>query len=200
MLLLAIDTATQQVGVAVGSPDGVLAEVRLAQGRRHAEQLAPAIGYALAEAQVSVGDLTAVAVGIGPGLFTGVRVGVTTAKVMAHTLGVPVVPVSSLDLVAHPLAFVSRPVVAVTDARRGEVYWATYHAGPGPEGLWRVGTHRVGSPEALVSELAGARWLAAGDGAVRYQPCLEEGGSVTVLPPAFSFPSPSALVDRKSVV
>lgn len=199
-MLLAVDTATSQVGVALGSDDAVVAEVRLVQGRRHAEQLAPAISYVLREAGVTVEQLSAVAVGIGPGLFTGVRVGVTTAKVVAHTLGVPVVPVPSLDLVAHPLRVAGRPVVAVIDARRGEIYWAAYR--PVRGGLERTGDYRVGSPDELASELSsasgGPAWLAAGEGALRYGARLAPLESVDLAPPAFSFPSPSALLEVAS--
>ena len=124
MLILGMDTSTAQVAVAVGGEAGVLAEVRLTGGRRHAEQLAPAVEYVLREAGVDVRDVDAFALGIGPGLFTGLRVGLTTAKVMAASLGRPVVPVSSLELVALPVRHVTGVVVAVTDARRSEVYRA----------------------------------------------------------------------------
>ena len=81
----------------------MLGEVRLAGGRRHAEQLAPAIEYLRRELGIDLGHLAAIAVGIGPGLFTGLRVGVTTGKVMAQALRIPVVGIPSLDLVAYPL-------------------------------------------------------------------------------------------------
>ena len=98
MLVLAIDTATTQVGVAIGDGARVLGEVRMIGARRHAEQLAPAVAYLCSETGVSLDRIAAIAVGIGPGLFTGLRVGVTTAKVMAQALRVPVVDVPSLDL------------------------------------------------------------------------------------------------------
>ena len=103
MLVLAIDTATKQVGVAIGDGGAVRAEVRLAGGRRHAEQLVPAISALLDWTGVRLDQLAAIAVDVGPGLFTGLRVGITTAKVMAQALRVPVVPVASLDLVAYPV-------------------------------------------------------------------------------------------------
>jgi tRNA threonylcarbamoyladenosine biosynthesis protein TsaB len=192
--VLAVDTATAQVGVAVGSEDGTVAEVRLARGRRHAEQLAPAIRYVLEESGVGVGDLAAVAVGVGPGLFTGVRVGVTTAKVMAHALGVPAVPVCSLDLIAHPLRYGGRPVVVVSDARRGEVYVARYRPGAG-------GQEREAGPELRTpSEVAAALGrlgspLVAGDGAHLHRPVFESVEGVELASATSSFPSPSALAE-----
>ena len=101
MLLLAIDTATPQVAVARGDDGRVRGEIRLVGRRRHAEQLAPAIAYLCEQSRVRLEQLAAVAVGIGPGLFTGLRVGVTTATVMAQTLRIPVVAVPSPDLVAE---------------------------------------------------------------------------------------------------
>src|SRR5438105_5036720 len=82
VLILALDTSTSQVSVAVGDGGAVVGCVQLAGGRRHAEQLAPAIEYLRGECGVELDHLAAIAVGIGPGLFTGLRVGVTTAKVM----------------------------------------------------------------------------------------------------------------------
>ena len=108
MLLLCLDTATPQVSAAIGADGAVLGEVRLGRGRRHAEHLAPAIEYLCRELDVELARLSAIAVGLGPGLFTGLRVGVTTAKTMAQVLRVPVVGVASLDLVAYPLRHTNR--------------------------------------------------------------------------------------------
>jgi tRNA threonylcarbamoyladenosine biosynthesis protein TsaB len=162
--VLAIDTSTAQVAVAVGSAQGVLGEVCLVGGRRHAEQLAPAIRTLTAWTGIDLHQLAAVAVGIGPGLFTGLRVGVTTATMLAQALRVPVVAIPSLDLVAHPLRHGARLVVAVLDARRHEVFHASYR--PLPGGVQRVTDYAVGSVEALVAELdaTGEEVLLAGNG------------------------------------
>jgi len=194
--LLAIDTATPQVGVAVGSDENVVAQVRLARGRRHAEQLAPAIRYAMDEAGVSATDLAAVAVGIGPGLFTGLRVGITTAKVMAQALSIPVVPVPSLDLVAYPVRFTDGVVAAVCDARRGEVYYALYRSVPG--GVQRLDDYAVGDPGTLAGELMALDGdaLLVGDGALLYRDRLaDEVSRADFASAAFAYPSPAALIE-----
>src|SRR5206468_9108594 len=113
----------------------------------HAEQLAPAIAYLRQECDVALDHLAAIAVGMGPGLFTGLRVGVTTAKVMAQALRIPVVGIPSLDLVAYPLRHSERGIVAVLDARRREVFDAAYR--PVPGGLQRVSEYQVRSPAEL---------------------------------------------------
>lgn len=195
MLILGIDTSTQQVGVVLGTEAGLHGEIRLAGGRRHAEHLAPAVEQLLDQVGVTVGELAAVAVGIGPGLFTGLRVGVTTAKVMAQALSIPVVPVASLDLVAYPLRFADRTVVAVLDARRGEVYHARYR--PVPGGLQREGEYAVDDPDDLAADLmaTGEDLLLAGDGALAYREVLERVDRTEIAPPAFALPSPAALLE-----
>jgi tRNA threonylcarbamoyl adenosine modification protein YeaZ len=147
VLVLALDTATPTLvaGVARWSPEdgaAVLAERAVPSGNRHAELLTPAIQGVLADAGLAMADLEAVVTGLGPGPFTGLRVGVVTAAALADARSLPVVGVCSLDAVGSG----SRTVV--TDARRKEVYWAAYDAdgvrtdGPAvtrPEELGRAG-------------------------------------------------------------
>jgi tRNA threonylcarbamoyladenosine biosynthesis protein TsaB len=195
MLVLAIDTSTPQVGVVVGADGSARGELRLANGRRHAEHLAPAIQHVCDKVGVRFDQLAAVAVGIGPGLFTGLRVGVTTAKVMAQALRIPVVPVPSLDLVAFPLRHSHRVITAVLDARRGEVFHARYQ--PVPGGVQRVSAYAVSTPGDLVLELdaTGEEVLLAGDGADRYRTELSAIDRAEHAGPAFAYPSPSALLE-----
>jgi tRNA threonylcarbamoyladenosine biosynthesis protein TsaB len=195
MLVLAIDTATPQVSVALGANGTVRGEIRLAGGRRHAEQLAPAIAYLCGESGVALDQLAGIAVGVGPGLFTGLRVGVTTAKVMAQALRVPLVPVPSLDLLAYPLRHADRMVVAVIDARRREVFHARYR--PVPGGVQRVSDYIVGTPAELVSDLeaAGDEVLLVGDGAVRHRDTFAVLERAEHAGAEFIAPSASALVE-----
>ncbi|MGH9033898.1 MAG: tRNA (adenosine(37)-N6)-threonylcarbamoyltransferase complex dimerization subunit type 1 TsaB [Acidimicrobiia bacterium] len=195
MLLLAIDSATPRVSVAIGRDGAVVGEVKLVGSRRHAEQVAPAIRYLCDELEVDLGHLTAIAVGLGPGLFTGLRVGVTTAKVMAQALRVPVVGVPSLDLVAYPVRHTTRLVAAVLDARRREVFHARYR--PVPGGVQRVSEYEVGPPGDLVGELeAGTEEvLLVGDGCLAYPEVFGRLERVEHAGPAFTAPSAAALVE-----
>jgi tRNA threonylcarbamoyl adenosine modification protein YeaZ len=125
VLVLALDTATPTLvaGLARWSPDGdseVLAERAEPSGNRHAELLTPAIRGVLADTGLAMGDVDAVVAGLGPGPFTGLRVGVVTALTLADARGLPVVGVCSLDAIGAGARTV------VTDARRKEIYWATY--------------------------------------------------------------------------
>lgn len=134
MLLLAIDTSTPAVTAALHDGRRVVAESTALDARRHGELLAPRIEAVLADAGVRPSDLTDVAVGVGPGPFTGLRVGVVTALTLGAALGVPVHGICSHDALAwatevetaEATAGLAGPFVVVTDARRREVYWAAY--------------------------------------------------------------------------
>lgn len=125
MLLLAFDTSTPAVTVALHDGTTVVAERTVVDGRGHGELLAPGIAQVLADAGTSASDLTAIAVGVGPGPFTGLRVGLMTARAMSEVLSIPVAGVCSLDILAAAVSS-AEPFVVATDARRKEVYWATY--------------------------------------------------------------------------
>ncbi|MCB1249707.1 MAG: tRNA (adenosine(37)-N6)-threonylcarbamoyltransferase complex dimerization subunit type 1 TsaB [Acidimicrobiales bacterium] len=194
MLILGIDTATTQVSVAVGGHEGVLAAVQSSKPRRHAESLAPAIEFACQQARVELREISVVAVDLGPGLFTGLRVGIATAKAMAHALRVPMIGVPSLDLLAFPARFSNRLIVAAIDARRGELFSATYRQVPG--GLQRLSDHTIGTPEDLASELiaTGEECLLVGDGALRYREVFDGLTKVELVGGELAAPSATSLV------
>jgi tRNA threonylcarbamoyl adenosine modification protein YeaZ len=133
VLVLAFDTATPAVTVALHDGTHVLAEITTVDARRHGELLASSIDAMLAEAGAGRLDITAVAAGTGPGPYTGLRVGLVTARVLGSALGVPVYGVCTLDVLAAGVASAGtaagRGFVVATDARRREVYWARYDAG-----------------------------------------------------------------------
>ena len=128
MLLLALDTSTPAAAAALHDDLGVRADTHVLDGRRHGEHLAPAVEQVLAVAGVTARDLTRIAVGVGPGPYTGLRVGIVTAVTMGAALGIPVVGVCSLDAFvrAGRAAAAGGPFAVATDARRREVYWARY--------------------------------------------------------------------------
>ena len=180
-LILAVETATPRCAVALGSEEAVLASWSADGDRRHVETLAPAIAEACRAAGVDLDDLDALAVDIGPGLFTGMRVGIATVQGLALALDLPVHPVLSLDVLAHPLRGSAIPVVAVVDARRGEVFHSRHVRGDAPTAA------ACSTPEALAAELANlAPCVAVGDGAARYRERFEAAGAqvVAALPTA----------------
>lgn len=127
-MLLAFDTATPQVTVALHDGDDVVAEVVTDRTMKHGEQLAPLISDVLAEAGIVRQDLTAIAVGAGPGPFTGLRVGLVTARTLGLALEIPVYAACTLDVLAVEAVAsgIGGGFFVVTDARRKEVYLASY--------------------------------------------------------------------------
>ena len=192
MLILGIETATESVGVALGGRDGVLASVTIARGRRHGETLAPAVQFACGHAGVELGDLDAVAVDIGPGLFTGMRVGIATAKALAMALDIPVVPVTSLDSLAESARDHHGLVVPVVDARKSEVFWSMHRSDA--DRVTALGEPMVGSVDDLLAALGerGQRAVCLGDGAQRHAEMLAERADCSVIP--VHHPSASTLV------
>lgn len=195
MIVLGIETATPQVGCALGGAEGVLASFHASRGLRHAETLAPAVDFLRRQARLELSEVSVVAVDVGPGLFTGLRVGVATAKGMAHALRVPMVGLSSLDLLAFAVRYSPRLIGAVVDARRGEVFTALYRSVPG--GVQRLERPRLCSPEDLASDLLARNEeaLLVGDGARRYASILGDAVHVEIGEVGLAYPSAAALVE-----
>lgn len=197
MIVLGLETATPQVGCALADNDGPMASFHLARGRRHAETLAPAVDYLCREAGIQLGQIGVVAADIGPGLFTGLRVGVATAKTLATALRIPVIGHSSLDLLAYPHRRGGGRIASIVDARRGEVFWAIYR--PVPGGVERITDYAVGRPAEVASELVAQAGrgsvLAVGDGARRYAEVFGSLDRVTVGEASSAFPSADVLVE-----
>ena len=172
--LLAIETSTTTGSVAVGRDSAAL-EVRLAPPIRHAEALLPAIDYALRGAGIAKRELGGIVVGGGPGSFTGLRIAAATAKALSHALGAPLFAASGLLAQAAVLADSRRPVCALFDARRGEVYagcWRFDEAAP--EVLLEPD---VGDALVFVERLRDLDPLYVGEGATRNAERLEAAGA-----------------------
>src|SRR5512132_2766039 len=149
VIVLGIDTSTEQTSVALGTEREIVGTARFAGVRRH-DDVVPAIERLFEWTGIELEHVGGVAVGIGPGLYTGLRVGVEAAKTLAQVLGVPIVAISSLDVLAFGVQHTSRRIVAVIDARRGEVFYGLYR--PVPGGVMRDGDYLVASPHAPSSE------------------------------------------------
>lgn len=163
MLLLAVDTATPAVTVALHDGETVLAESNQVDARRHGELLLPSVDKVLAEAGVTLDALTGIVVGVGPGPYTGLRVGLVTASTFAAVLGIPVHGLCTLDGLAYAAgaAGIEGPFTVATDARRKEVYWARYE-----DPYTRVGEPAVDRPADIAEQVAGVP--AVGQGALLY--------------------------------
>jgi tRNA threonylcarbamoyladenosine biosynthesis protein TsaB len=202
-VILGLDTATPATAVALLPDDGEPIELRHepAPGERpgHAAQLLPLAQRALAALGASFADVARIGVGVGPGTFTGLRIGVATARALAQATGAELAAVSTLDALAEPVGR-DRPVLAVLDARRGEAFAAAYVGGervagpvaiapeelpafaeqaiaaPAPDGP--VALPAPGGPAAFAVGGGPASWLAVGDGAVRFRDRLVPAADV----------------------
>ncbi|GGV27923.1 tRNA (adenosine(37)-N6)-threonylcarbamoyltransferase complex dimerization subunit type 1 TsaB [Streptomyces spectabilis] len=157
MLLLALDTATPAVTVALHDGTSVVAESSQVDARRHGELLLPAVDRVLADAGVRLDAVTAVVAGVGPGPYTGLRVGLMTADTFGLALGVPVYGVCTLDGLAYASGIEDGPFVVATDARRKEVYWARYD-----DARTRVTGPAVDRPADIAEQVAGLPAVGAG--------------------------------------
>lgn len=186
MLVLAVETSTPQSSVCLATEHGTVASATLnppprSAGRArpggHAEFLAPAIAFCLHSAGLSMAAVSGIAVGLGPGLYTGMRVGIATAQTLAHARSLPTVGLASLDLLAFEVRHVRRLVCAAVDARRGELFWAFYRHAPG--GMLRVTEFRLGPATKLAGEIEAVREdvLCVGDGAIAERALLESTGA-----------------------
>ena len=169
MNLLAIETATEACSVALVHGETVVARTELAP-RRHAERVLPMADEVLAEAGIGKHALDAIAVGRGPGAFTGVRLAISLAQGMAMALGLPVVTVSSLAALALEAPEDDAAILAVIDARMGEIYAASYRR-DGNGGLVALDNERVCTAESLVLPEAAA-WRVVGTGWATYAEAL----------------------------
>lgn len=176
MLLLAIDTSTSVCGVALATGEGLLGEYNLDIRKDHSQRLMPMVDRLLRDCRAVPGDLGGIAVTCGPGSFTGIRIGVATARGLAQGLGIPVVGVPTLDVLAAQFPFQEGLVCPLLDARRQEVYTALYRGGG--DGLAQVTGYLALPLEGLLALLGrerapGESLVLLGDGLEKYGGMLQ---------------------------
>jgi tRNA threonylcarbamoyladenosine biosynthesis protein TsaB len=194
MLVLGIESSTAVSSVALGSEEGIVASALLGRGKGHEQFLVPAIKFIFDEAEIPMRQIAGVAVGVGPGLFTGMRVGVATAKTMAQALRVPIIGIPSLDLLAYSVRHTSRLICACVDARRGEVFSAFYRQVPG--GVQRLSEYVAWPPSRLAGEVQARseEVLFVGNGALVYRDKLPDSRA-EYASYSQAFPTAGALVE-----
>lgn len=196
MLVLGIETSTPHSSVCLGTERGPVATATLTRGQAHGDFLAPAIDFCLRQSRLKMEAVAGVTVSLGPGLFTGMRVGIATAQALAHARRLPVLGLNSLDLLAFPVRYVkaNRMICSTLDARRGELFWAFYR--PSAGGVQRVSDLRVGPPARLAGEIEAMAedMLCVGDGALAHRPLLEATGAA-VGSYGNAYPTAQALVE-----
>ena len=185
MRVLALETSTLAGGVALVDGERLVAEYVLDVSVTHSERLMSAVDRVLADARWTPRELEGLAVSIGPGSFTGLRIGVSTAKGLAWALGLPIAAVPTLDAMAAAVPWPALPVCPVLQARRDEVYACLYHHDG--EGLRREWEYLALSPEELAARLTEPTLL-IGDGAAGVS-----SPHARQLPPPRRVPSPACV-------
>jgi tRNA threonylcarbamoyladenosine biosynthesis protein TsaB len=189
MKILAIETATKAGSIAIMDGSTFIGEVRLDVSIAHAERVMNSIAWLLKSSNISIGEIDAFAVSIGPGSFTGLRIGLSTIKGLAFSTGKPIVPVPTLDAIARRFPFCSYSICPMLDARKNEVYAALYKW----EGnlCRKVVPETAIAPERLLEKLEGPT-VFIGDGAVTYKDVIVEKMRSDAIYPASSLMSPAA--------
>lgn len=192
MRILAVETSTLAGGAALLDGERVLGEYTLNIQATHSERLMAAVDQLLQDCGWTLGDLEGIAVAIGPGSFTGLRIGVSAVKGLALALGIPVAPVPTLDALAATLPFAAHPVCPVLDAKKGEVYACLYHWGG--NAMVRDWEYAALTPEALAQRLTGPV-IFVGDAVDTLRGLLETrlGGDARFEPAARRLPSPGCV-------
>src|SRR6266849_1462612 len=191
MKVLALESATLSGGAALVDGERLLGEITLDVAVTHSERLMAAVDRLVAECGFSPRDLDGLAVSVGPGSFTGLRVGLATVKGLAMALDLPVAPVPTLDALAARLPFANAPVCPILDARKGEVYLSLYRwSGSGMERQW---DYLALPPESAAARLE-APVILLGDGIEACRPWLDRmGEGARVAPAAQRMPSAAAV-------
>jgi tRNA threonylcarbamoyladenosine biosynthesis protein TsaB len=183
MLVMGIETSTMQGGVALVSEQGLLSEYLLNVKATHTERLLPSIDQVLRDAGSTLSRVEGLAVAVGPGSFTGLRIGLSTAKGLAVAAGKPLVGVSTLEALAWTLPYCAHPICPILDARKGEIYCALFrHEG---DRLIRLMDETALSPDLLLSRIQEPT-VFLGDGLRVYEDRLKARLGERALFPPFS--------------
>ncbi len=198
MYVLGIESATPVAGVAVANRGGILAERLVNNRKTHSGHLLPMIRAVIEEAGIGPSDIGGIAVSSGPGSFTGLRIGMTTAKTLAQVWRLPVVGVSTLDALAYSLSGLANLVCPVLNARKNEVYTAVYDVSGGATN--NLTGFRALKPEVLAGLLGkwpdrGVTFL--GDGVEEYRDIFNEllGNRVFFAPSSAALPRGGSVAD-----
>lgn len=197
MYVLGIESATPVAAAAVAGEEGILAERMVFNKRTHSVNLLPMIKAVLEDAEVERHNLAGIAVSSGPGSFTGLRIGMSTAKTLAQVWALPIAGISTLETLAYGLTGHGRLVCPILNARKNEVYTAVYdHSGPVPASLVPPRAARI---EELIDLLAGYQRPVTflGDGVPVYASRLQAGLShlAAFAPLAASYPRGAAVAE-----
>ena len=190
MILLALDTCLTSASVSVSTEDKLLGLYYIDNGLTHSRKLVPMIESVLSELDLTPEKIDAIACTNGPGSFTGIRIGLATAKGLALADNKPIMPISSLKAAAYNFSCQALPVCAMTDARNSQVFYGVYR-------FENTGLKEIVAPSASetikVSESITEPTIVCGDGAVKYREIFKENKNIIFAPPHVNMPNAASL-------
>jgi len=194
MIVLALETATMTGGIAIVKDNSLIGEIRTNVKIAHSERLMGSIDWLLKTSDISVNEISAFAISIGPGSFTGLRIGLCTVKGLAYATDKPVIPVPTLDAFARSLPLCSSPLCPMLDARKNEVYTGLYKWKDGE--CVKVTPERAVNPVDFLKEIKEPT-VFAGDGATTYRDLIKDAlkENALFLPPSRMYPSAATVAE-----
>lgn len=191
-MILAVDTSTPQIGLALYDGARVLAESLWVSQARHTVELAPAAAEMLARAGLTIADVSALGVALGPGSFTSLRVGLSFVKGLAFSRNLPLIGIPTLDVVAAPVAADQRPLACLLPAGRGRLALGWYHA---QENGWQASAELSVSSAGALADSIEREALVAGDLTAAERSILQKNSHIRLVSPALSTRRPGILAE-----
>lgn len=193
MKILGIDTSTMAANVAVLEDDKLICEYTINTKKTHSQKLMPMIENMLKTSDVEIKDIDAIGICVGPGSFTGLRIGMATAKAMAHVNNIPLIGVNSLEILGSNIEFSNKKICAILDAQRNQVYTCKYiFENNKSKALEEISIKPI---DDLLEELhaTGEEWVIVGEAVYKYKEKIESVSNITISSPSNHITKASSL-------
>ena len=193
MKILGIDTSTMAANVAVLEDDKLICEYTINTKKTHSQKLMPMIENMLKLSDLEIKDIDAIAICVGPGSFTGLRIGMATAKAMAHVNNIPLIGVNSLEILGTNMDLCNRKICSILDAQRNQVYMNKYILEDNK--IKELEEISIKPIDELLEELSSSdeQWVLVGEAVYKYKEKIESISNITIPSPANNITKASSL-------
>ena len=193
MKILGIDTSTMAANVAVLEDDKLICEYTINTKKTHSQKLMPMIENMLKLSDLDIKEIDAIAICVGPGSFTGLRIGMATAKAMAHVNNIPLIGVNSLEILGANMDLCNRNICSILDAQRNQVYMNKYILKD--DKITELEEISIKPIDALLEEISSSNedWVLVGEAVYKYKEKIEEISNITIPSPANNITKASTL-------
>ena len=193
MKILGIDTSTMAANVAVLEDDKLICEYTINTKKTHSQKLMPMIENMLKLSDLDIKEIDAIAICVGPGSFTGLRIGMATAKAMAHVNNIPLIGVNSLEILGANMDLCNRNICSILDAQRNQVYMNKYILKD--DKITELEEISIKPIDELLEEISSSNedWVLVGEAVYKYKEKIEEISNITIPSPANNITKASTL-------